>query len=144
MAVSKRSNCPISLSLELFGDRWTLLIMRDMILFDKRHFRDFAKQEGIATNILTTRLKRLVEHNILTKNKDPQNLSSNQYSLTKKGLSLIPIVIDILEWGYAHNKSSKPDLSFMQALVEDRERTLEELRKKLYILHDIDLQSTAI
>lgn len=137
MAVSRRSDCPISLSLELFGDKWTFIIIRDIILFDKRHFKDFAKQEGIATNILTDRLKKLMANKILIQDPDPGYPVAKRYSLTSKGLTLIPILIDILEWGAVHTTESNQDFQFIQALRENRTSTLSKLHTRLAKLHGI-------
>ena len=95
-----RSHCPINLSLEIFGDTWTLLVLRDMMFGGKRHFREFLESdEHISSNILADRLARLVDSGILTKSGDPTHKQKAIYSLTEKGIALLPIVVHIGAWG---------------------------------------------
>ena len=95
-ATEPRSYCPISLSLEIFGDTWTLLVLRDLMFAGKRHFRELLDcDERISSNILADRLARLVEHGILTKADDPTHKQKAIYSLTEKGIALLPIVVQI-------------------------------------------------
>jgi DNA-binding HxlR family transcriptional regulator len=95
-----RSYCPINLSLELFGDAWTLLVLRDMMFAGKRHFRELLQSdERISSNILADRLGRLVEHRVLTKSDDPTHSQKAIYTLTEKGIALLPIVVQIGAWG---------------------------------------------
>lgn len=102
-----RSLCPISLSLDVFGDAWTLLILRDIIFGGKRHFRELLESdEGISSNILAERLKRLVDAGILTKSDDPTHKQKAIYSLTERGIELLPIIAQIGAWGRRHRKAS--------------------------------------
>jgi DNA-binding HxlR family transcriptional regulator len=95
-----RSYCPINLSLELFGDAWTLLVLRDMMFAGKRHFRELMQSdERISSNILADRLARLVEHGLLTRSDDPTHKQKAIYSLTEKAIALLPIVVQIGAWG---------------------------------------------
>jgi len=95
-----RSYCPINLSLEIFGDTWTLLVLRDMMFGGKRHFREFLESdEHISSNILADRLARLVDNGVLTKSDDPTHKQKAIYSLTDKGIALLPIVVQIGAWG---------------------------------------------
>jgi DNA-binding HxlR family transcriptional regulator len=95
-----RSYCPINLSLEIYGDTWTLLVLRDMMFSGKRHFRELLQSdEGISSNILADRLARLVEHGLLTKSDDPTHKQKAIYSLTEKAIALLPIVVQIGAWG---------------------------------------------
>jgi DNA-binding HxlR family transcriptional regulator len=94
-----RSGCPINLGLEVFGDRWTLLIIRDMMFAGKRHFREFlASDEGISSNILSDRLAMLVAAGIVTRADDPTHRLKAIYSLTEKGIELLPIIAQISRW----------------------------------------------
>ena len=96
MKQPRRSQCPISYSLELFGDRWSLLILRDLAFRDARHFQDFLDSpEGIASNILSERLARLEAHGIVEKHADPEDGRRNVYSLGRAGLDLIPVSIQL-------------------------------------------------
>lgn len=98
-----RSGCPINLGLEVFGDKWTLLIVRDMMFAGKRHFREFlASDEGISTNILSDRLAMLVEAGIVTRAGDPSHRLKAIYSLTEKGIQLLPIIAQISRWSRVH------------------------------------------
>jgi DNA-binding HxlR family transcriptional regulator len=94
-----RSGCPINLGLEVFGDKWTLLIIRDMMFAGKRHFREFlASDEAISSNILADRLTRLVQMGILTRADDPDHRLKAIYSLTDRGIELLPVIAEISRW----------------------------------------------
>lgn len=113
-----RSLCPINLALELFGDRWTLLIIRDMMFGGKRHFREMLQSdEGISTNILSERLRMLVEQGVITKAADPSHRQKAIYSLTGKGIELLPIFVQIGAWGRRHLPASE-ELSVRAGLLE--------------------------
>jgi DNA-binding HxlR family transcriptional regulator len=102
MGDEHRSGCPINLTLEVVGDKWSLLIIRDMIFGNRRHFRELLtrSEEGIASNILADRLKRLLEENILTRADDPSHKQKAIYSLTEKGIELLPVLAQMASWGY--------------------------------------------
>src|SRR5690242_4120454 len=101
MKDSHRSGCPINLTLEILGDRWSLIVIRDMMFGRRRHFRELLthSQEGIASNILADRLKRLVEQGILSKADDPTHKQKAIYSLTEKGVELLPVLAQMSVWG---------------------------------------------
>jgi DNA-binding HxlR family transcriptional regulator len=101
MRGEQRSGCPINLTLEILGDRWSLLILRDMIFGGKRHFRELLtkSQEGIASNILADRLRLLVAQGLLTKSDDPTHKQKAIYSLTEMGIQLVPVFAAIGAWG---------------------------------------------
>lgn len=108
MASQEKSTCPINLALEVFGDRWSLLIIRDMMFADKRHFREFLQsEEGISSNILTERLGKLVEHGVLSKTDDPSHKQKALYSLTPMGIDLLPVLAQIGIWGRKHRPVTK-------------------------------------
>ncbi|BEV03841.1 helix-turn-helix domain-containing protein [Chryseobacterium gambrini] len=95
----KRSECPLSCSLDVFGDKWSLLIIRDLMFYDKGTYNDFLKSdEGIATNILASRLKALEENGIIEKSAHPDSKAKNLYKLTEKGIDLLPIIVEIYVW----------------------------------------------
>lgn len=101
-----RSDCPISCSLDIFGDRWSLLIIRDIMLRGKVSYSEFLEsEEKIATNILVNRLTVLESEKILLKEVSPANKSKYVYSLTQKGADLLPIVIEIMDWGAKYNEN---------------------------------------
>lgn len=112
MATTGRSGCPINLTIELFGDRWTLLILRDIIFADRRHFRELLRgsDERITSSILADRLNRLVDTGILTRSDDPTHKQKAVYSLTDRGVDLVPILATIGHWGAAHCPTD-PDLA---------------------------------
>ena len=106
-----RSNCPINCALDLVGDKWTLLIMRDMLLLNKRTFKDFSgSDEGIATNILSKRLATLQEYGIITKGKLPNNKKTNIYTPTHLGLDLVPVIMEMSLWCGQHKMHFNPDI----------------------------------
>lgn len=98
-----RSGCPVSLGLDIFGDRWTLLIVRDLMFSGKQHFRELlTSDEGISSNILSDRLKMLLAEGIISKAADPGHLQKVVYRLTDKGEALRPILVQISEWSYRY------------------------------------------
>ena len=95
-----RSTCSLSCSLDIFGDKWSLLILRDMIFEKKNTFKDFiSSEERIASNILASRLKNLEKFGIISKNSSIQNKKTKIYKLTDSGLGLIPALLEIAIWG---------------------------------------------
>ena len=103
MRDARRSGCPISLALEVFGDRWTLLIIRDLMFAGKRHFRELLhSDERIASNILADRLNMLVEQGVVTRSGDPSHRQKAVYRLTKKGIDLLPVLAQIGIWSRRH------------------------------------------
>ncbi|MSQ48728.1 MAG: transcriptional regulator [Deltaproteobacteria bacterium] len=133
-ADQRRSGCPISCSLDLLGDKWSLLIVRDMVFGRKRYFKEFlASPEGIATNILTDRLKRLEDCGIISKLLDPENKRQIVYTLTEKGIALIPVLVELLCWGATYDSASNFDLDKVRQIQQDtrsRQRFLRELEKR--------------
>lgn len=101
MNAAHRSGCPINLTLEILGDKWSLLILRDMMFGGKRHFRELLtkSEEGIASNILADRLRTLVEQGILTRSSDPSHKQKAIYSLTEQGIELLPVLAQMAVWG---------------------------------------------
>ena len=99
-----RSRCPINLTLEVLGDKWSLLVIRDMIFAGRRHFRELLTQsdEGIASNILADRLKTLVDQGLITKSDDPTHKQKAIYSLSEKGIALVPVLAKMADWGSKH------------------------------------------
>lgn len=94
-----RSGCPVASTLDIVGDKWSLLIVRDMLLQGKKTFKDFSTSpEGIAPGILSSRLKWLEENDLITKQKLPDNQKENVYLLTEKGIELAPVITEIILW----------------------------------------------
>jgi DNA-binding HxlR family transcriptional regulator len=124
----RRSACPISVSLDLLGDRWTLLVLRDLIFLRKRQFRDFLDSpEGIATNILAARLRKLESAGIIIRTPDPGNARQVLYTLTEKGLDLIPVLLDLIVWGIKYDRTTAAPEQFVRRALEDREGLIEDL-----------------
>lgn len=121
-----RSNCPIACALDLLGDRWTLVVLRDVLLGQRRAFSELAADEGIATNTLTDRLERLIEAGVLERRQDPRDGRSRRYVPTACGLELIPVLVDLMVWGQKHTSGTVPDELFVRAST-DREALLAEL-----------------
>jgi DNA-binding HxlR family transcriptional regulator len=127
----KRSDCPISCSLDVFGDRWSLLIIRDVMLRGKLSYSEFlGSEEKIASNILVSRLAILEEEEILVKEVSPANKSKFLYSLTQKGADLLPIVIEIMDWGAKYNKDC-PRRELGQRIKKDKAMVIRELSEAL-------------
>jgi DNA-binding HxlR family transcriptional regulator len=127
----KRSDCPISCSLEVFGDKWSLLIIRDVMLRGKMSFSEFLNsEEKIATNILVSRLSVLEEAEILVKAVSPENKSKYIYSLTQKGADLMPIIIELMDWGAKYNKNC-PRKELGQKIKKDKAAVIRELSETL-------------
>ena len=135
MEEEHRSGCPINLSLEVFGDRWTLLILRDMVFGGKRHFRELMRsEEGIASNILSDRLKGLLAEGMLTKSPDPTHRQKVVYSLTEKAIALVPVFAALGAWGSRHLPASEA-LSVRARVLEEggpemQRRFMAELRRE--------------
>ena len=116
---SLRSGCPINLTLEILGDRWSLLVLRDMMFGDRRHFRELLtrSEEGIASNILADRLKKLMAQRLITRADDPTHRQKAIYSLTEQAIQLVPILALIGGWGTRHLPVSEA-LSIRAKLLE--------------------------
>lgn len=127
----KRSDCPISCSLDVFGDKWSLLIIRDIMLRGKMSYSEFLEsEEKIATNILVNRLDVLEAERILVKEVSPKNKSKYLYSLTQKGADLLPIVIEIMDWGAKYNANC-PRKELGKKIKKDKTAVIKEYIQKL-------------
>ncbi|MES3000409.1 MAG: helix-turn-helix domain-containing protein [Pseudomonadota bacterium] len=108
MRDDQRSTCPISTGLELIGDRWTLLVIRDLMFAGKRRFREFLQsEEAISSNILADRLNALVGNGLVTREADPSHAQKAIYSLTERGLELLPVLIAISAWTQKHEPRTR-------------------------------------
>lgn len=127
-----QSGCLIAYGLDIFGDRWTLLIIRDMILYGKRTYSDFmAADEKIATNILAARLKLLEDEGIVTKSRDPDNRRSFIYTLTDKGLGLTSVVLEIVRWSGDYLPQNKNQKDLVRRIEEDRDGLIAEISARV-------------
>ncbi|MBI3786850.1 MAG: helix-turn-helix transcriptional regulator [Ignavibacteriales bacterium] len=124
-----RSECPINFSLEMLGDAWSLLIIRDIIYFGKQTYGEFlASEEGIARNILAVRLMQLHKKGLLTKKPHPADKRKDMYALTSDGLDLIPVLLEMAEWGAAHAASSNIAWKWLEAVQAHRKEIIKIIR----------------
>jgi len=126
----RRSRCPLNASVEMLGDRWSLLIIRDMMVRGYRTFKEFlSSDEHIATNILADRLRRLEEYAIITTQPDPSDGRKLFYFLTPKGMDLAPILTEMVLWAAAHEGTGNQAL--VRLIKRDKSKFLAEIRKRL-------------
>ena len=130
--MKKRSDCPLSFSLDIFGDKWSLLIIRDIIMMGKFSFIDFSKSaEKIASNILASRLELLEKEGIIYKQVSPKNKSKFIYSLTQKGIDLQPVLIEMMKWGAKYNpKTPDPPKKVIKKYEGDETSLYNEYLKR--------------
>ncbi|WP_020568374.1 winged helix-turn-helix transcriptional regulator [Neolewinella persica] len=113
-----RCDCPITSALDMLGDKWMLVIIKQMLMEDKLTFKDFTESdEAIATNILSAKLKLLEEIGLLTKAKLPNNKKTNLYLLTEKGLSLTPIIVELAKWSDSYLRDLNPSIRNGEGMV---------------------------
>ncbi|HZQ18355.1 MAG TPA: helix-turn-helix domain-containing protein [Terriglobales bacterium] len=125
-----RSGCPVSVSLDILGDRWSLLIIRDLMVRGLRTFKEFRESgEGIATNILAERLQRLEAAEIIATDADAVDGRKVNYRLTKKGIDLAPVLLELLIWGARHEKTATPCV-VIENMSKNRESLLSEVRRR--------------
>ncbi len=126
----RRSGCPVSISLERFGDRWSLLIIRDLMVRGYRTFKEFQQSgEGIATNILADRLRNLETSGIITAEAEKADGRRVNYRLTKKGIDLAPVLLELLIWAARHEETAAP-CALMAQMEENRDVVLAETRRR--------------
>lgn len=126
----RRSGCPISIALDLLGDAWSLLIVRDLMFKDLHTYRDFLDAgEGIASNILADRLLRLEAANVIEKQSDPSDARRFVYRLTKNGIELAPVLVELVLWSAAHDVTDAP-APVLRAMRSDRAAFIADLRRR--------------
>ncbi len=115
-----RSGCPINLALETIGDRWSLIVIRDVMFGNRRHFRELLNlsDEGIASNVLADRLKRLVAAGLLSRREDPSHKQKGIYSLTEPAIQLVPLMALMGAWGRRHTPVTE-ELAIRAQLLEE-------------------------
>lgn len=124
-----RSHCPISLALEAIGDRWSLLILRDVIVRGKTRYQEFLNsEEGISTNILADRLVRLEQQSLLTKSDDPDDKRQFRYSPTQKALDLLPIIFEMGRWSAKYDPRTDVTNPFFLRMKAGKEGFLRQIR----------------
>lgn len=128
----KKSLCPVNQYLEVFGDKWTLLIIRDMVFVGKRYFNELrASDEKIASNILTDRLNKLEASGIVIKTKDSKHKQKNIYTLTPMGADLVPIIINMAKWSLDNRTVSEKDRKHVTELVDGGEKLQKQIKDAL-------------
>ncbi|WP_217577858.1 helix-turn-helix domain-containing protein [Mesorhizobium sp. GbtcB19] len=136
MSTKGRSGCPISLSLELLGDRWTLLIIRDLVFAGKRHFREFLQSdEGISSRTLAERLQTLQDEGILTRSDDPTHGLKAIYRLTEAGIDLLPVLATLGAWGSKYRKADDKLARIADDLAVGGAPALKRMQGKLRAEH---------
>ena len=131
-----RSHCPINFTLEHFGDKWSFLIIRDLMFKGKRHYNEFLEAgENVSTSVLGDRLRKLEAHGIISKEKDSVKKSRIRYSLTKKGIDLLPILIEMIIWGGEKDRLTESPEEFMDQAAQDKEALINRIREKLIREH---------
>jgi DNA-binding HxlR family transcriptional regulator len=131
-----RSGCPINLSIEVIGDRWSLLVIRDMMFGNRHHFGELlaGSEEGIASNILADRLRRLTEQGLISRAPDPSHKQKVIYSLTEPAIELVPVIAHLGAWGRRHLPTT-PELAIRAQLLEEGgpvlwDEFMDELREQ--------------
>ena len=128
----KRSDCSISYALDYLGDRWTLLVLRDLLFQGKRRFGDFATSaEGIASNVLTDRLKSLEAAGMITRSPDPENGRSVLYAPTQKAVDLLPVLLELTRWSARYDPHTRVTPRLAKRIVDDRDNLIEEIVARL-------------
>ena len=127
-----RSHCPINFAVEVVGDKWTLLIVRDIVFWGKFTFGEFfASEEGIASNILALRLEHLLSEGVIAKTEDPEDRRKDLYTLTEKGLDLIPLLLEMISWSekYDLQSDARTQKAIVSRIRKDREGLVNEIKK---------------
>lgn len=128
-----RSICPISFSLDFIGDKWSLLIIRDIIFSGKRSYNEFlTSEEGIATNILSTRLKNLQKEGFLYKRSSDLKKSRKDFYLTEKGISLVPVIVELIIWGDKYFRQNEVNQLF-ESIKKDKVTAIQKIQEELLI-----------
>jgi DNA-binding HxlR family transcriptional regulator len=130
--LKRKSDCPINFALEIFGDRWTFLIVRDLMFKGKHFYGEFLlSEEGIATNILSDRLSLLEDNGIVGKSSDPSHKQKILYRLTRKGIDLVPVLVEMIMWSAKYDKKSAVEKQFVKAARKDKAGLIEEISNRL-------------
>jgi DNA-binding HxlR family transcriptional regulator len=129
----KRSACPINFALEEFGDIWSLLIVRDILFFDKKTYGEFlSSREGISTNILASRLSQLLEKGILRRTADKSDGRKDIYELTQKGLDLYPVMLQMILWSAKYDPDTPVSKRYARSMNSEEEEIVKAKIKEFY------------
>ncbi|MBI5123489.1 helix-turn-helix transcriptional regulator [Candidatus Roizmanbacteria bacterium] len=125
-----RSHCPVNFAVEAIGDKWSLLIIRDLMFNGKSYYNDFLhSEENIATNILADRLTTLEKEQLIKKTSDPKNKSRYIYSLTEKGIDLLPMLIEAIIWSTKYDSKTTAEHEVVKQINEDKEKLIRDIRE---------------
>lgn len=125
-----KSHCPVNFALEAFGDPWTLLIVRDIVFWGRRTYREFLESdEHVSTNILADRLARLEQQGILTKSPDPTDKRKEIYSLTDRGLDIIPALMELCGWSATYDAETTAPKDFVALTYANRDKMFALIRE---------------
>ncbi len=128
----RKTDCPITFALDFYGDRWSLLILRDVLFMGKRGYKEFLEsKEKISTNILASRLEKLEENDFLVKERDSKNKKKFIYSPTPKALDLMPVLLEFVRWSAKYDEETPVTKKFLQKLKNDREGLIKEMTAHL-------------
>lgn len=128
--IARRSACPLNVSLEIFGDRWSLLIVRDLMFKGSIAYKDFLdSEEKIATNILAERLRRLETNGIIEKHRNADDARKINYRLTAKGIDLAPVLIEMILWGARYEDTAAPH-AVIREMTHSRDSFIANLRQR--------------
>ena len=126
----RRSDCPINFALEIFGDPWSLLLIRDIVYCGKKTYGEFfASEEGMATNILASRLAHLEHQGILVKQRSEKDKRREEYVLTEKGLDLIPVLVEMANWSAQHDPHTAAPAAWIALMHAEREKMIRLVRE---------------
>ena len=125
------TGCPVCFALDTFGDRWALVIIRDMVLRGYKTYGEFLNAgDGIATNILANRLQELEAEGIISKSRDPENHRKLNYTLTEKGCDLLPMLFELILWSAKYDPKTKVPEKLRHRMANDREAYIKEIRAR--------------
>ncbi len=127
-----RSRCPLTYALDIFGDKWSLLILRDIVFREKCHYQEFLNsEESISTNILADRLNKLQDHGLIQKSKDPNNKKQNIYSITDKSKDLIPMMVEIVSWSAKYDTNTGVSEEMKGKILNHKEEFIQMTLDKI-------------
>ncbi len=127
-----KSHCPVNYALEHFGDKWSLLVIRDLMFKGKRHYNEFFESdEKVSTSVLGDRLKSLENDGIITKSEDAVKKSRIRYSLTEKGIALLPMLVEMIVWSGDFDPKTAAGKDFLKQAKKDKEKLIIEISKQL-------------
>ncbi len=131
-----RSHCPTNYALEHFGDKWSLLIIRDLMFKGKRHYNEFLEaEEQVSTSVLGNRLHGLQEAGLITRSADTVKKSRIRYSLTMKGIDLLPLMVEMIVWSGTYDAATAAPDAFLEEATQNREAMLRTMRAELITAH---------